>query len=220
MPQWFKDLLPYLPNWISAFFTVVIAVATICYVVLTKRLWQETKNSADAAAQAARAAITSANLTVELHRPYMALQSVTLRNVSHPNQNWRLANAWFIDWSIANLGTLPAHHVHAKLELRSHDTPKVDEGPYDAEVYPQSQSLTRTTHLLVNPISVQKGSTVHSAHVVIEYAAPAGHRYRHTAQASFDKNHGIFSITESKTEAIEVSKSAEKEQTNSKQPES
>jgi len=56
MPQCLKDLLLYLPSWISAFFTVVIAVATVAYVWLTRRLWQETKKSADAATEAVRAA--------------------------------------------------------------------------------------------------------------------------------------------------------------------
>jgi hypothetical protein len=41
------------PNWIMAFFTVVIAGATVAYVVLTKRLWQETKKSAEAAKNSA-----------------------------------------------------------------------------------------------------------------------------------------------------------------------
>ncbi len=62
MPQWFKDLLPYLPNWISAFFTVVIAAATVAYVVLTKRLWHETNKSADAAKKSADAAQQSITL--------------------------------------------------------------------------------------------------------------------------------------------------------------
>jgi multidrug efflux pump subunit AcrA (membrane-fusion protein) len=59
-------------NWVSAFFTVVIAFATIVYVVLTGRLWKETKRSADAATksadatvEAAQAATTSANAAQE-----------------------------------------------------------------------------------------------------------------------------------------------------------
>lgn len=59
-------------NWVSAFFTVVIAVATIFYVRLTAKLWRETKRSADAATksadatvEAAHAATTSANAAQE-----------------------------------------------------------------------------------------------------------------------------------------------------------
>jgi len=50
-------------NGVIAFFTVVIAFATIAYVLLTRKLWQETKRSADAATKAAEAAHQSVQLT-------------------------------------------------------------------------------------------------------------------------------------------------------------
>ena len=59
-----------MPHWITAngviaAFTVVIALATIVYVIFTVFLWRETKKSADAAATSARAATISANTAQE-----------------------------------------------------------------------------------------------------------------------------------------------------------
>jgi hypothetical protein len=82
MPQWFKDLLPNLPNWISAFFTVVIAAATIAYVRLTRGLWQETKKSADAAQKSAGAADKSADAsqqTITLMRQQLDQEALRRR---------------------------------------------------------------------------------------------------------------------------------------------
>jgi hypothetical protein len=193
---------------ITAIAAFIAALATLAYLIATIKIFRETKKSADAAAEAARAATRSADLASELHRPFMALESVILRNAIEPKQtNWRQDSTWIIDWSIANFGTLPANHVHATIELRSFHVPKLDEGPYDAEIYPQSQPVTRTTLLLVNPAEALQGSIHASAHVAIDYASPAGTCYRHTAEALFDNARGIFSISESKTEIIEQGKS-------------
>lgn len=59
-----------MPHWITAngviaTFTLVIALATIVYVIFTVLLWRETKKSADAAATSARAATLSANAAQE-----------------------------------------------------------------------------------------------------------------------------------------------------------
>lgn len=195
---------------ITAVAAFIAALATLAYLIATILIFRETKKAADAAAEAARAATQSADLASELHRPFMALESVILRNAIEPKQtNWRQDSTWIIDWSIANLGTLPANHVHATIELRSSPVPKLDEGPYDAEIYPQSQPLTRTTLLLVDPAEALQGSIHASAHVTIDYTSPAGTRYRHTAAALFDNARGIFSISESKTEIVEQVKSVE-----------
>jgi hypothetical protein len=175
----------------------VAALATLAFFVATIKIFRETKRSADAAAEVAR-------LATELHRPFMALESVILRNAIEPKQtNWRQDCTWTVDWSIANLGTLPANHVHASLELRTPETLKLDEGPKDIEVYPQSQPITRTTQLLVNPEDVEKGTIQVSANVTIDYASSIGTRYRHTAEAHFNNAQRTFAVSQSKTEILE-----------------
>ena len=52
-------------NWISAFFTVISAFATIVYIVLTAGLWKGTKRSADAATTSAEATKKSADAAAQ-----------------------------------------------------------------------------------------------------------------------------------------------------------
>ena len=78
-------------NWVTAVFTIVIAIATTVYVVFTRMLWLQTTKAADAATKSANAAVEaahaatlSAEVSSKLHQPLVGFVSVNHRN--DPNQ--------------------------------------------------------------------------------------------------------------------------------------
>jgi predicted negative regulator of RcsB-dependent stress response len=73
-----------LTNW-SAIFTGVIAVETLVYIIFTWRLWQATKQAAEAATESAKAAKVSADaskqsadISANLQRPFIGLTRLDL----------------------------------------------------------------------------------------------------------------------------------------------
>ena len=102
---------------ITAIFTAVIAVATVTYVIYTKKLWRETKRAADAAKDAVE---LSRQSFVALNRPYIGISKIDRKPPRH-FQDGLLQ----IDVQLMNFGTVPAGRVNARLGY------SVDGGPMD-----------------------------------------------------------------------------------------
>ena len=205
-----KQLIPVsdtissnMANTVIVISAVLSTLGIIIYVVVTILLWSQTKRSADAATVAAQAAKATAESSIALHRPYMGLQTVLLRNSP---TNWHHEPAWRIEWNVLNFGTLPASHVHATAEMCLDGRPLLrEEGPRDAEVFPNSDPLSRIANLNWgdgDKDKVMSGESVFIVRVLITYSATNGRRYKHTSDARFDRGYGTFSIVESKTEAL------------------
>jgi hypothetical protein len=127
------------PAGVSATFTVVSAVATIVYVIITAMLWQQTKRAADAAhksadasAEAARAARIASEASAALQRPLIGL--VSGKQTVIPN-----VRRWTFSASLRNHGTLPAIRVSASFEfwVDGRQLSSVRE-PESAEIFPGS----------------------------------------------------------------------------------
>jgi hypothetical protein len=165
-----------------------------------------TMKSADAAMEAALAAKESAEIAAALHRPYMGLGHVKLS----PGPNTQNRPVWSIEWSIKNFGTLPASQVEASVDIRlDAKLLLTDGGAKGAEVFPQSDSLTKISNFgwegadgIANRSAVMGGQKLLIVRVHILYAGPSGRQYKHTADAQFNRAYGTFSIIESKTEMI------------------
>jgi len=104
-------------NVVIAFLTGVIAIATIVYVVLTARLWKETKKSADAATKSAEAAKKSADGTAALYRPFIGLESL-------PTERLSSNTIWEFPSKLWNYGTLPASHLSASFAFYTESAQK------------------------------------------------------------------------------------------------
>jgi hypothetical protein len=106
IPQFFRLSDVNLSNWISVGLTMVIAGTTIVYAWLTRKLWIETKRSADAATTAANAAKQSADALTLIERPWLlAAEAGTLDDWSLTRQNKRI---FFGYVKLKNYGKSPA----------------------------------------------------------------------------------------------------------------
>ena len=115
------------PAWISAAFTFVIAVATVFYVVYTRRLWAETKKSADAAnasaeaakenAEASRVAAEiakkSADLALEMQQPMVEVSAMGFAKFPNAPAAFNPLSFGRLDLQVTlkNYGTLRAANV-------------------------------------------------------------------------------------------------------------
>lgn len=104
-------------NLLMMVFTGIIAVATVAYVVVTKRLLRETmrsasgaKDSADAAKISAEVAKRAADLDAARHRPYLAVSVFQRSNDFNADQ-------WVTQWVVKNYGTLPASAVTVEVAV-------------------------------------------------------------------------------------------------------
>jgi len=167
---------------------------------------EATKKSADAAIEAALAVTKSTEIAAALHRPYMGLDHVKLS----PDVNSQNSTLWFIEWGIKNFGTLPASQVEAGVEMRLDEKLLLtDSGAKSAEVFPQSDPLTKITNYLwegtdgiANRSAVMGGQKLLIVRVHVLYAGPDGRQHKHSAEARFNRGFGTFSIIESRTETI------------------
>ena len=193
-------MISVMANWISAVFTIVIAAATVVYVIFTQKLWQETKRSADAAKDSAEAAKVAAEISATLHRPFMGLHRAALQN----GDNWQHDPGWRISWGVSNFGTLPAIDVETRMALCLGDRLLYEElGTGGAEVFPQAdplESITVMNWKNEDRDRALSGSDSVVLRVRITYASPSGQKFKHTANAKFDRGFGTFTISQSKTE--------------------
>jgi len=163
-------------TWLNIAFTFVIAVATVAYVLFTRRLWQETKKSADAATKAADAATAAATI----YRPYIGL--VCIGQPNDPHNKW-----WTFKFSLQNYGNSPAVSVSAKFELMlSGETIASLNDPKSAEIFPQSgHNVIFTCNLGKNARRFAGGGTITYRERVVNDMSP-----RVLAQEIVEKNAG------------------------------
>ena len=101
--SWWRD-----PVVVTAIFTAVIAVSTVVYTIITRRLWKATKQSVEAS----RKSVEIAEKTFEAsHRPYLGIQRI-LRQTPPEDPHW-----WIVV-TVRNFGTLPAPDVEMKAEVQ------------------------------------------------------------------------------------------------------
>jgi hypothetical protein len=197
-------------GWLNAVFTFVIASATIAYVILTKRLWKETKRTAEAAvrsadattiaANAARASADAARIAAEtasqMQRPFLGLVDGSLEN--NPNDQY-----WRFPLTVRNHGVVPAVQVTARFQFRIGGTvvlEKVD--PNSAEIFPASN------HHVIIAGNVGKENLVRivGGHLIlnttIHYAAPDGRKFVYEAEARLSDSSRFLSVVKSETRTI------------------
>jgi hypothetical protein len=191
-------------NVLMLAFTGIIAVATVWYAVVTRRLWTETKRSADAAkasADAAKvsadAATRSANVTAALHRPYLGVSA--LRRDNDYN-----ADMWVIRCCVKNYGTLPAAETRVEVSVERDGHGDFARGPVSSgwEILPQGEfsgflqfGIGQKTR---NEISAAEPMV---ARVKITYLAPGGTRCTHNAKFLYDRTTRNFRPGPSETNA-------------------
>jgi hypothetical protein len=196
--------------WISANTQAITATAavfgalfTALYLFATILIFLQTKKSADAAAKAARAATDSANLTAQLYRPHMGLETASLTSV----QLVPGAYLYEIDWTFRNFGTVPASHVRLLVECSTDcegktSSIRTETEPGDVEVFPDTDRLTGKTSLHLDAqqfddLNPRRGTI--SAVATVHYSTPTGATYKHTVHVRLDAL-GKVTFTGSKTE--------------------
>jgi hypothetical protein len=193
-------------NWISAVFTVVIAVATIVYVWFTKKLWLETKRSADAAmkaaeaaGEAARAAKVSADESAALNRPFIGLISVEYPLTGTNNPRYP---HWIFPTELRNHGTLPATRVNALFEFFLGDSSlTIIQGPRSAEIFPSSAYQSNLRLDFGEKLALfAAGKAELFLEVRATYNAPDGRAFQYSARMEFDTASRRFLVVNSKTE--------------------
>lgn len=189
----------------SAFFTFVIAVATIAYVAFTQRLWKETKKAADAATVSANAARMSADaakkdveIQVALHRPYVGISRFWLTNTVN-------ADPWAVTCEVRNYGLSPAEKTYANIKviLGSEVRKEITE-PSQLEIFP-GQIVSVSTNFPIPSQTRQvilDGARELWVRVRMGYMAAGGSRYEYSAQIQFMPALQGFIVTESHTEEI------------------
>jgi hypothetical protein len=190
-------------NWVSAFFTVVIAVATIYYVRLTAKLWQETRKSADAATKSAEAAKQSAQVAATLYRPIIGLESDPIASLGSPR-------IWIIPVALRNYGTLPATHLNASFEFHT-ESPQESRfllqtinGPESAEIPPHSAYETDLRPGLSDHTQSQVATKQKKLILTLKaaYSAPDGRKFEYTAEARLSIAGKRLVVQKSETRAI------------------
>jgi hypothetical protein len=183
-------------NGIVAVFTVVIAIATIVYVVLTNLLWRETKKSADAAVVAADAAKKSADLAAALYRPFMSLRGVQLKSGLG-------THVWEIDFMFKNYGTRPALNVGLTTQFFVDNTPRQQPTqPASIQVFPLSEfsALAPFDMGEADRLPIEQETKKLRISVRIPYETEEGRRFEFVAEVSYRQ--GKFMIEKSETRTI------------------
>jgi hypothetical protein len=191
-------------NWVSAFFTIVIAIATVVYVAFTKKLWRETQRSADAAAKSAEAAVVASNaakVSAEsasaLYRPFIGLTS--LPSLNDPN-----SNDWMFPIELRNYGTLPALRVNAAFEFfLAERSLVVITRPESAEVSPNSPFETNLDLRLTTPdrIFLNAGAVLNLKLCTI-YESPDGRKFEYKVEGPLGEHGRRFLLNRSETRLI------------------
>jgi hypothetical protein len=181
--------------------TGIIAIATIAYVVCTIFLWIATKRAAEASVTAANEGRKSTDLLAALNRPYMGVHRVAFPNPAGQNEIM-----WGISSEIKNFGTLPALAVEASVEFVLNETILyASAGPFSAEIFPQSEPVVIDATFQFEGSrrdEVLSGAVALVARIHIVYAASNGQRYKHRANAQFERGYPTFSVIDSVTTAL------------------
>jgi hypothetical protein len=200
-------------EWISAVFTAVIAVATIVYVTYTRRLWRETKASADAAkasADAAKvtadAAKKSADIAAELQQPILVVWVIRfVEPPVHPlNFNPLSSDLLDLQVMLKNLGVLSAMDI------------AIDGWTYLNEGSEQLNRLTNPGPLQVPPgyvipvnfkVQMKLGrlteGAVYRVKLEVRYSSPQGNkRYRYVTVRALNTTDRSFTVEHNHTELV------------------
>jgi hypothetical protein len=201
IPTLFGIVSGNLSSWVTVLLTGVIAVATIVYVLLTGKLWTETKRSADAATVAALAAKKSAEIAAALHRPFMGLSMVTHRS------GWG-TDSWEIVFVLKNYGTLPAVNVGATIDFFAGGT-RFDHvvEPTSVQIFPSVEvESTIRPSVAAHRVPIQQGTEKLQIAVRIPYQTEDGRQFEYTAEVSYTRGQpkapympGQFQIDKSET---------------------
>jgi hypothetical protein len=199
-------------NTLVVWLTGVIALAIVAYVVVTALLWRATKQSADAAkasADAAKlsadaasvsadAAKKSADISSALHRPYLGVCLFRRHNdfSSEP---------WAVHCSVRNYGTLAARDVRVEVAVDRDGRGDFGRGLVCTgwEIAPGAEvsgfllvSIDRTTRELL-----PKGEAPMAGHVRVDYSAPDGRSFTHSADFPYNRTTQNFRPERSETTA-------------------
>lgn len=205
------------PEWVTAAFSAVLAVATIFYVVFTKRLWRETKKSADAATVAAEAAKgtaeatrvaadaakQSADIAADMHRPTIGVVKVEFGKLSGapPGSNLLMASSLDLQITFKNYGSVSALNIDVDIQagLRNRTrnrTPKSgielapgSECPISISVGIPPEDLTR----------IQNGE-IYSVRITCTYTAPNNQkRYKYETERVLSPHDYSFATETNRT---------------------
>ncbi len=181
-------------------FNGVIAIATTAYVIFTRRLWKETKESADAARTSAEAAKRSAEIDAALHRPYLGVSQF----LRHNDFN---ADRWAVRWVVKNYGTLPACDVKVEIAIDRDGRGDFARGPVcqSWELFPQA-ALEGTFGVPLDQVTraaLVKHEPAIAGHVSVKYTSPEGKCFRHTADFAYDPAAQNFRPDRSQTKGSE-----------------
>jgi hypothetical protein len=213
-------------NALMLVFNATIAVATVAYVILTRRLWRATKQSADAAkasADAAKLSADAANVTADaaklsadaasvtadaarrsadlgaaLHRPHLGVSLFQRHNAYDAEQ-------WAIRCCVRNYGTLAGREVRVEVAIDRDGRGDFGRGMVCAgwEIPPGAEvggflviRMDRTTRELL-----PKGEAGMAGHVEVNYAAPDGRSFTHSADFTYDRTTQDFRPERSETVA-------------------
>lgn len=202
--------------WITANAQAITAIAasigalfTALYLIATLLIFNEARKSTDAAEKAAAATTKSSDLAAALHRPYMGMIDTKFSrfDISRVSQEWR------ITWTFKNFGTIPASHVSIfprcwlefTQEASSLDLQVDNQPPGDAEIFPDSDPLTRITTLSLDRDlreRVETETALLFALVTVQYATPSGTKYKQTTRLRLDNSRNRFWPIESRTELL------------------
>ena len=190
-------------------FTGVIAVATLAYVVVTFLLWKATKRSADAAKAAADAAKKSADTATDsarlaresytaLHRPYLGVSKVEREMPPHDPH-------WQVNIELENYGTLAAtdvkvivQHSQAGGQFHGEDTQST------CEILPKASVSHRVVFELdkQTQLDMNAGRPNVQVKIGVHYGVTGGGRWQHFACFRYVHRTRTFEISHSKTETV------------------
>ena len=193
---------------ITAIAALIATLATVAYLGFTIGIFLQTKKSADAAAEAARATTTSTNILSQLHRPYMGLSGTQFFSEHQLSDSFNGERSWMIQWSFRNFGSVPANHVHASLECEiefsklriEHMDPLGD-----TEAFPGSEPLHRRSMLFVNfipRVKVARHESLMFVTITIQYADLGDGQYRNVTRLRFEPSEQKFHTIESRTDVL------------------
>jgi hypothetical protein len=154
---------------------------------------EATRKSADAATEAALAARKSADIAASLHRPFMGVSNVALRN------GWG-TRIWHIGFDLKNYGTLPALSVGLTADVFTDNNHRMQtmESP-SVQIFPSAEFVSIVLFDMGDPdtVGVHKEAIKLRIEVRIPYQSQDGRHFEHTATISFV--HTRFQVDKSAT---------------------
>ena len=202
--------------WITANAQAITAIAaaigalfTALYLIATLLIFNEARKSTDAAEKPATAAKEPSDLTAALHRPYMGLVDTKFSRYDIG----QICQQWQITWTFKNFGTIPASHVGISSQCwleftqdgRRVDLQIDDQPPGDAEIFPESDPITRTSTLSLERDlgeRVETQTALLFALATAQYATPSGTKYKQTTRLCLDHSRNVLRPIESRTEPL------------------